>query len=557
MRILGLGGTLYDFAACLVEDGEVRVAIQQERLTKRPHSCDGSSLTEAYKRGSFDAYCKQLSDEAQNPDIAYCLDGEPVNSLDFVTLAGTRRDTLWRLGEFPLRWHARRIRSCDKHRAFAANAFFTSPFERAAVLVVDASGAIEPDGFDSCSLFAGAGTQLRQLDAVKSPYLPLERARVSIAQTGHISSLSVFAADCAVACGLDILQIDELFRLSFGGTDRYVNEFDEWMTLDSAGSISIDVDYVTFLNERIDKSAFLDEDELLQDRRDIALACRILVTRGAIHLARWAMERTGMSNLCLSGPVVSHPTIQQAIRENVELHDIYCPFDASEAGAAIGSALDAYYRMNSRDRHSSDDKRDHHAAYLGHEYSGIDVHKALRCRGSQLMYSRVPDVESAAAELIASGKTIGWFEGRSEFGSSEVGNRAVLSDPRCSANPEPSSSSTLVIAKENVCDYFSCNSVVPSTTVSPIRKGTATPICPTNADGTATLRAISSESNQPLYWLLRAFERTADVPALLHSRMTHEGVTAETPADACEVLLSGKIDALVANDYVVHRRRGH
>jgi carbamoyltransferase len=565
MRVVGLGGGLHDLAACLVEDGRLIRAIEQERLTRVRHACDHEQLTACFRAGSFRPWQHELIRTGSAPEVEYCLDGEPITSVDALVHGTNRNYIIWRTYEWPWLWPPlwtlRRLRRLPSHHlAHAASAFLVSPFEEALTVVIDAFGTRTRSGAESSSLWRGRD---RDLTPIRIDYAE----RVATDETPQrwlpgVASLGVFYSDISLYCGFRVLDAGKTMGLAPWGSERLLPELARFVRFADDGEIHIDPRYLVFLREWEQKRARLvtDEDRFAFDA-DLAYAGQKLLEEAVLHLVRFGHEQTGLRSLCLAGGVALNAVANARILEETPIEHVFIQPAANDAGIAIGAAFHTYYARTGKPREFV---MEH--AFLGRPYGEETIVAALGGARAPELVERPDDFDGRVAGLLAEGKVIGWFQGGSEFGPRALGNRSILADPRSRETWQrvnalkqrewfrPLAPAVLAEAQ---AEYFELETPSPyMILVSRVREAKRGLLgAVTHVDGTARLQTVERHTNSRFHELITAFGKRTGVPVLLNTSFNIQGPIVETPAEAVETFLQSDLDALAIGDYVLHNPR--
>ncbi len=429
--ILGVSAFYHDSAACLVKDGEIIAAAEEERFTRRKG--------EARFPKSAIEFC--LSHAGIRPSQLHAVAYYDKPVMTFSRLLQTYLETPFRGHQSFLRsvpiWLNEKLKipslidgALDgfdgeiyfsrHHESHAASSFFTSPFEDAAILIVDGVGE-----WASTSIGEGRGNTLRLIKEVRFPH------SLGLLYTAFTQYLG-FKVNC-----------DEYKVMGLAPYGRPVFKdkiLEHVVSLKDDGSIALNLDYfefvkgLTMINDKLGgllgKGVREPESELEQFHMDVASTIQHITDESMLRLAREARRVTGHNKICLAGGVALNCVANGLIyRENV-FDDMYIQPAAGDAGGAIGAALQVWYQVmgNSRTVTESDTMK---GAYLGPEINRADVHSYLD--RLQIDYQVMGDRAALArqlAEWIAGGFVIGLCQGRMEFGPRALGSRSILGDPR-------------------------------------------------------------------------------------------------------------------------------
>ena len=573
MHTLGINAAYHDPAACLVHDGRVIAAAEEERFTrvkhgKRPipfstyelpyHAIDyclreaGIRLTDVdHIAYSFDPSI-QLGPRRGDETITLPLEpsahptpAEWENAWDPLFLSSIVNAPRQLAGGVPLhlqerfrgfrsqgpyRWHF-----VEHHVAHAASAFHASPFARAAVMTLDGRGERA-----TTSYTRGEGTCLERIGQVDMP-----------------NSLGLLYE--AVTAHLGFLHSSDEYKVmalaSFGGS-AHVERFRQIVRHDGEGQYRIDWPDMT--------EAFgppRRRGEPLEQRHfDIAHSLQVVVEETTLALATWLREATGEDDLCLAGGVALNCVMNARLRDHGPFRRVWVQPAAGDAGTALGAALwiDAQERPGSARRHY----RMNHA-YLGPAYGDDEIEQFLRW--SKLSYRRLDDVAGETAALLAEDRIIGWFQGRMEFGPRALGARSILASPIHAdmkdrlneiKDREDFRPVAPVVLEEVADQWFADAGVSPFMLfVNDVLPDKAERIpAVRHVDGTARIQTINRDQHPLYYDLVRAFEARTGVPLLVNTSFNTRGEPIVcSPRDAIECFWTSPLDALVIGSFLLEK----
>jgi carbamoyltransferase len=278
-----------------------------------------------------------------------------------------------------------------------------------------------------------------------------------------------------------------------------------------------------------------------------------------MSVVKMAMQKTGSRNLCMAGGVALNSKANGKIAASGLVDKLFVQPAASDDGVALGAALAPYL-----DGGGKLPNRSMRHAYLGPAFDDEAIESALRTY--KLRYTRVDDVAASAAELLAQGKIIGWFQGRMEFGPRALGSRSILADPR---DPEMTVKVNNAVKfrewwrpfapsfkREAAADYLESAGDSPfmilTAQVRP-EKRTVIPAV-THVDGSARPQTVEKEVN-PLYWrLIDEFGKRTGVPVIMNTSFNLRGeAIVHTPTDAVRTFFSSGMDALCIGSFLVEK----
>ena len=593
MKILGLSAFYHDSAACLVIDGNIVAAAQEERFTRKKH--DAGFPTEAV------AYClAEAGIVAADLDYVVFYDKPflkferlletylafaPRGFKSFVTsLPVWLKDKLFQktmiakvLNEQfggDIDWTTRLLFS-EHHLSHAASAFFPSPFEEAAVLTMDGVGE-----WTTTSLAIGRGNQLAVHKEIQFPH-----------SLGLLYSAITYYTGFKVNSGEY-----KVMGLAPYGEPKYADLIkDNLIDIKEDGSFHLDMSYfnyctgLTMTNERFDtlfggprRAA---ESQLTQREMDLAASVQAVTEEVVIKLATGIRKSTGLRNLCLAGGVALNCVANgKLLRKNI-FDNIWIQPAAGDAGGAVGAALAAHPMMLNQPRtvNPADSMK---GGYLGPEYSQADIEQRLTKAGA--VFTTVSDSEMIAltAQALAEGKAVGWHQGRMEFGPRALGGRSIIADPRSEAVQKqlnlkvkyresfrPFAPSVL---REDVSDWFDIQSDSPyMLLVADVAKSKQLPMTPeqeklfgieklnvprsqipaiTHVDYSARIQTVHAHTNPRYFDLITKFKEMTGCPVLVNTSFNVRGEPIVcTPEDSFNCLMGTEIEFLVVGNAIMRK----
>jgi len=570
MFTLGINAVYHDPSACLVKDGVVLSAAEEERFThikhgKRPvpfstwelpfHAIEfclrdsGIELKDVHHIAySYDTHLLPnrpaekdfirlpLDPKAIPPEDMGSSPWDPLFYASIVNAPGQLVDgaphhlrARFRgvTVDGPLKWHF-----VPHHLAHAASAFHPSPFQKAAVLTLDGRGEKATTGYA-----VGEGNRLEWLGQVNMPHsLGLLYEEV----TGYLGFLH---------------SSDEykVMALASFGKPRFVKEFREIVQLGERGNYTI---APTRLEERFGPPR-LRGSELTQRHYDIAHSLQVVLEESAIELATWLHRESKCDDLCMAGGVALNCVMNARIRDRGPFREIWVQPAAGDAGTSLGAAL----WVDSRQR--GGDERNYRMthALLGPAYDDAEIESFLKW--SKLPYRRLTNIAEETAEVLTQNKVIGWFQGRMEFGPRALGARSILASPihpdmQARLNEikdrEDFRPVAPVVLEEEASQWFVGARHSPFMLfVFDVRPEKADRIpAVRHVDGTARIQTVNRDQNRPYYDLIRAFEARTGVPILVNTSFNTRGEPVVcSPRDAIESYLTSPLDALVIGSFLL------
>lgn len=567
MDTLGINAAPRDPAACLVRDGQVIAAAEEERLTRRTgdtrpapftahelpfHAIDfclraaGITLADVdHVAYAYDPQLTALLDEAVAPlehavgasvaerspgrearflasiaDMPRCLtSAAPLSMRE--RFRGVSR-------EGGLQWHF-----VARHLAHAASAFLPSPFERAAVLTVDGRAEAAATGYALAE-----GAWIETVGAVSLPH-----------------SLGLLYEQVSEHLGLPARSGGPtLTALAPRGRPRNRNAFRELVRVEGDGRYTI---APPLLAERFGP-ARTPGSPLEQRHYDLARSLQDCLAETLVELAGWLHEATGAEQLCLAGELARDEVLNARLRDETPFRRVWAQPAAGDAGAALGAAL----LVDAQERGERGAYRMEHA-FLGPAYGEEEIEVLLR--QARLPYRRVPDIATATAELLVANKVVAWFQGHMEVGPRALGARSILASPICAATrgrlaalrgPEAHEPLAAVVLEEEADSWFVGAEESPfagfAYDVRPERAGRIP--AAHDVDGTAAMQTLRRGQHPRTYELLRAFAGLTGVPVLLTTSFNARGEPLVcAPRDALESLRALPVDALAIESFLVEK----
>lgn len=439
----------------------------------------------------------------------------------------------------------------DHHLCHAASSFLVSPFDRAAVLVVD--GASEAH----TTMLARADRD--GIEVVRRIALPHSLGQFYAAMTAYLG----FKPDH-----------DEyiVMGLAAYGEPRFAHAIrDQILPLLPDGEFRFNVSLLDFhlARLRIFSPALLTllgpnrhpDDELTQRHRDLAASVQLVLEDTLVHLARALRQATGLDRLCLAGGVAYNCVANSRLARESGFRDVYVPPAAGDSGAALGAALWLNYR-----RGSLRERTEMTSASWGPEFSDEECRGALERVG--LTIERLSDeqlCERVAGEL-ARGRLVCWFQGRMEWGPRALGNRSLLADPRredmralINAKVklrEPFRPFAPSVLEERASDFFERSTPSPFMLFTAAVRASAKGIIPAvvHVDGSARVQTVDTKSNPRYRQLIEAFDRLTGVPVLLNTSFNvHEPIVC-SPEEAVQCFLRTEVEWLVMGNWLARRQ---
>ncbi|MBI3318513.1 MAG: carbamoyltransferase [Candidatus Omnitrophica bacterium] len=584
MIILGINAYHGDASAALLRDGTLLAAVEEERFRRIKH-CAG------FPRESIRS-CLQMTGVLPKEIDRFALSRNPRANLPQKILFLLRQGPGLRLlrdrarhtgilSEIPRRLAEeldlgveeirKKIHWVEHHPAHLSSSFFVSPFEEAAVCSIDGFG-----DFASTSFAVGRGSRLEPLQKV---YFPHSLGMFYLAMTQYLG-FPKYGDEYKV------------MGLSAYGQPEYAQALRRLIQWEPGGAFQMDLSYFRHSSESLSMTwtdgepligpvfsqklerllgpARKPEEPIRPRHEAIAASLQLTFEEAVLHLLKDLHRKTRLPRLCLAGGCAMNSVMNGKIRRETPFQELYVQPAAADNGTSLGAAYHVWNQQLGNPRRFT---MEH--AYWGPAFSQAQCEEELRMRSEELKRCgcRATTLEDEAAlcrhaaQRLADGKIIGWFQGKMEWGARALGNRSILADPR---RPEmrgilnqkikfrekfrPFAPSIL---EEAFPDYFEGAVLDPfMIQVYPVRPDKRSVIpAVTHVDGTGRLHTVSRRHN-PLYWqLLKEFERLTGVPVLLNTSFNENEPIVHRPEEALDCFLRTEMDLLVLGNRVIEKGR--
>jgi carbamoyltransferase len=578
MNILGINAYHGNASAAIVCDGKLVAAVEEERFNRVKYAAGFPAAAIRYCLETAGIGLKEV-DHIAIPRNPWARLGTKLwFALRMPRFARERARVLARFVGIPEALAAAfdcdpaairaRYHRVEHHQAHLASAFFVSPFDQAALLSADGLG-----DFASTMWGSGDGNKMRIDGSIAFPhslgmYYTGVTQYLGFRKFGDEYKIMGLAAYGQPAC------LDEFRRIvrSDGGVgfrlnlDYFVHHRTgpemTWRDADKTPEIA--PMFSPYMAERLGPARD-PQAPLEQSHRDAACTLQARLEEVLFEMLNALHARTGQKSLCLAGGVAFNCIANGRIFDRTPFDRIFVQPAAGDAGLAVGAAFFVHHQVLGRPR---DFVMEH--SYWGPEYSPEQLRAAIaasRLSDSSLEIAELPDEElaRAAAQEIAAGKILGWFQGRAEWGPRALGNRSIVADPR---RPEmkdilnrrikhreifrPFAPSIL---EEATSEYFEKSYPSPFMTLAySVRpeKRDAIP-APTHVDGTGRLQTVSRQAN-PRYWnLISEFAKLTGVPVVLNTSFNDNEPIVCRPEEAIDCFLRTNMDALVLGNILVRK----
>ena len=587
MYILGISAFYHDSAACLVKDGEIIAAAQEDRFTRKKHD-------QAFPANA----------------ISYCLDhaGITGEKLDYVAFYDKPFLKFERILETYLAYAPFGIRSFLKamplwikkklwiknliqeelnysgeiifpehHASHAASAFFSSPFQEAAFITMDGVGE-----WSTSSFGIGKGNQIDLLADIQFPH-----------SLGLLYSAFTYYTGFRVNSGEY-----KVMGLAPYGEPKYKDLiYEHLIDVKDDGSFKLDMNYFNYcagltmtntkFHELFGGAPRKPESELTQKEMDLARSVQEVTEEIVVKIATHVRKETGMKYLCLAGGVALNCVANGKLLRTGQFEDIWIQPASGDAGGALGCALFTWYQYLDNQRKAGNKYDFMKGAYLGPEFKNSSIESFLK--ENEYSYQMLSDSElpETIADLIANENVIGWFQGRMEFGPRALGSRTIIGDAR---SPEMQKTMNLKIKyresfrpfapsvrAENISDYFEIDRESPyMLLVANVQEdkqlkmsekqnsyfgleklNVARSEVPavTHVDYSARIQSVNEKTNPRYHQMLTKFNEKYGCPIIVNTSFNVRGEPIVcTPEDAYLCFMRTGMDYLIMGNYLLDKK---
>lgn len=580
MVILGLNTYHADSSACLVINGKLVAAAEEERFNRIKHWAGFPSQSIHYCLSEAGLTIADIDHIAINSDpnanfskkFFYLLLKRPSIKYVMERLINRKKRTTI-LDEFrkhfPEHLYKRKIHHIEHHLCHLSSAFYVSPFKESVVVSIDGFG-----DFSSASWAVGNNGNLAEKGRVYFPHslgifyqaLTQYLGFPNYGDEYKVMGLAPYGEAKYLAQMKRIVNLEDdgSFTLNLNYFRHHRNVELQW----SDGTPSIGTLYSTKLEELLGP-ARKQNDELTQFHKDIARSVQAMYEEAFFHLLNVQYEKYQIDNLCIAGGCGMNSVANGRIHLNTKYKHVYVQSASGDAGGAIGAAFTIFQRFH----HSQCEFFMEHA-YWGSKYSNDEIEDTLQSNHSAISDQRctIQYIESEGelckktAFAISEGKVIGWFQGRMEWGPRALGNRSILSDPRRTdmkdilnlkiKRRESFRPFAPSILRSHVSEWFEHDDEVPfMMKVFQIQeKKRALVPAVTHADGSGRLQTVCADTNARYHALISEFHKLTGIPMLLNTSFNENEPVVCTPQQALDCFLRTKMDFLVLGNWIVYRK---
>lgn len=596
-KILGISAFYHDSAAAILDDGNIIAAAQEERFTRKKHTPDFpvNAIKFCLEQSGFtidelDAivfYDKPLLKFERLLETYYAF--APKGLLSFLTaipvwakeklfLKKMIYDELKNVGEYDKK--KVKLLFPEHHLSHAASAFFSSPFEDAAVLTIDGVGE-----WTTASIAHGKGNDIKFLKELKFPH-----------SVGLLYSAFTYYLGFTVNSGeYKLMGLAPYGNPDSPQTKQFVKLIKEHLVdIKDDGSIHLNQDYFNYATGlRMVHDSKFDalfgmkkrnaEGELDQAHCNLAYAIQEVTEEIVIKMAADAKRLTGSEYLCMAGGVALNCVANGKLLRSKLFDDIFIQPAAGDAGGALGAAQAAHYMYFGAERKTNGKEDTMLGSYLGPEYTDKETEQMAHKYKAPFQKIAFAELAEKTAGLLAEGNVVGWFQGRMEFGPRALGNRSILGDAR---NAEMQKKLNLKIKyregfrpfapsvlAEDCKDYFELEGISPyMLMIAPVKKERRKELpdnyndlplwerlyylrsdipSVTHLDFSARIQTVHKENNARYWELINAFKQKTGYGLVVNTSFNVRGEPVVcTPEDAYRCFMRTEMDYLVIGDYI-------
>ncbi|MCM8795354.1 MAG: carbamoyltransferase [Candidatus Omnitrophica bacterium] len=588
MYILGISCFYHDSAACLVRDGEIIAAVQEERFTRKKHdfSFPINSINFCLKEAGITAKDLDFVVFYDKPLIKFeriletYLSYAPSGIRQFIqAMPLWLKQKLWIPDLIKTEMgYKGKILFVEHHESHAASAFYPSPFKEAAFLTMDGVGE-----WDTTSFGIGKDNNIEILYTLRFPH-----------------SLGLLYSTFTYYCGFKVNSGEyKLMGLAPYGEPRYVDLIlDKLIDIKKDGSFKLNMRYFGYGNGlKMTNWHFEDlfggpprkpETRITQKYMDIAASIQKVTEEIMLRMSRHVYKVTGLDKLCLAGGVALNCVGNGRILREGPFKEIWIQPASGDAGGALGAALLVWYKYLGNKRIVDEENDKQKASFLGPAYSDEYIEDFLKKENipyKKLLYSEIPEIIS---DLIIQGKVIGWFQGRLEFGPRALGARSIIGDAR---NPQMQSKMNLkikyresfrpfapTVLKEKVNEWFEIDKespymllvaqvkedkrIKPSNPQDRLKgfdklkvKRSYIPAV-THVDYSARIQTIKRQDHPLFYDTINSFYKKTGCPVIINTSFNVRGEPLVcSPQDAFRCFMRTEMDYLIIGSFLLDKSK--
>lgn len=568
MVILGISAYYHDSAAAILIDGRVIAASCEERFSRVKHD-------KRFPVHAVEFCVKEANIEYGNIDYVVFYEKPFVKFERILTThihhapngfrTFAKAMPVWLKERLNLRrtitkelgsvWNVKRewdVRFVEHHTSHAAMAYYTSGYDNAALLVVDAVGE-------------NATTSIMKGEKGKIALIKQQNFPNSIGLL--YSAFTYFLGFTVNSDEYKVMGLAPYGNLNDNQTKQFIEIIkDKLINISDDGGIMVNEHYFTFMyglkmidDHRWEKLFGIARrqptEKICQVHMNMAAAIQYVTEKILLKLAKYTKEITGCKQLCVSGGCALNCAAMGKIKQSGLFDDVFVPFAPGDDGCAIGAAMYLYTPWGNNEIEST-------SPYLGSYYTDEEIKDELLKYQLKFKRASKDELYIDVAHYLNKGNIVGWFQGKMEFGPRALGNRSILADPR-QANMKDKINCKVkyresfrpfapIVLKEDASEYFD-NSDSPYmmfTTKTHLKNSNIPAV--THKDGSARVQTVTVVDNKDVYFLLKAFKAQTGCSVLLNTSFNVMGEPIVcTPENAIRTFLHSGLDILVINQYIV------
>lgn len=593
MYILGISCYYHDAACCILKDGELIAAAEEERFSRIKHDF-------SFPQGAIDFCLDKAKIDKSGLDYVVFYE-KPFLKFERIiksifsaypwsvklfqeSISNWMGSKLWIKGTIQekLGIGSEKILFCQHHLSHAASAFFSSPFSDAAILTCDGVGEWVSTalGFGKADWEGGNINEIQLFEEIRFPH-----------------SLGLLYSVFTAFLGFEVNEGEyKTMGMSAFGEPKHVDKIYELIKVNTDGSFLLNMQYFSFyyhtkrsFNKTFEKLfgkprdpharfvtsktslydyAELPTEEELKSNQyyaDIAASIQKVSEDILVKISNYLYQKTKLKKLCFSGGVALNCVANSRILSETPFEEIFIQPSAGDGGGALGAALYVYHCLLNRPR-----KFILKHPFWGKEYSKAQIESVLKNKGFPYLYiDRQEELLDTVVEALTSGKVVGWFQGRFEWGPRALGNRSILADPRNEKMKDtvnikikfrepfrPFAPSVLSGKSEEFFEMGKAANSYPLRFMLytlPVKKKHLIPAV-THVDGSSRVQVVDKEINPLYYRLIERFYQATGIPVLLNTSFNLKGEPiVNSPEDAFKTFSGSQMDMLVMGDFIVRK----
>jgi carbamoyltransferase len=583
MFILGISAFYHDSAACIIKNGEIIAAAQEERFTRKKHdfSFPVNAINFCLEYAGIKSNELEIVAFYDKPFLKFeriletYLTYSPVGIKSFLkAMPLWIKEKIWmkELIKKEMNYDGR-ILFPEHHESHAASAFYPSPFKEAAILTMDGVGE-----WTTTSYGFGKDNNIELFKEIKFPH-----------SLGLLYSAFTYYTGFKVNSG----EYKVMGLAPYGEPKFKQLIYDNLIDVKEDGSFRMNMDYfnycagLTMTNKKFDKlfggEPRKPESKLTQKEMDLARSLQEVTEEIVMKISNHAYYETGSTNLTLAGGVALNCVANGKLLTEGPFENIWIQPAAGDAGGALGAALSSWYGYLGNERQPDEYKDSQMGSYLGPEYADTDIEIFINNGKYQYQKLNEDEMIRIVSDLIASEKVIGWFQGRMEFGPRALGSRSIIGDARSKKMQSvmnkkikfresfrPFAPSVL---RENVSEYFNVDVDSPyMLLVADVRMDRRKNMSDeeqklfgidklnivrsdipaiTHIDYSARLQTVHKDTNPKYHKLIEQFSKSTGCPVIINTSFNVRGEPIVcTPDDAYRCFMRTNMDYLVMGNYL-------